>query len=556
MLTKKVKFGTEVSRELLIGIKILHDAVVTTMGVGGRNVMFNREDGLAQVTKDGVTVAKSITHLENPIQNFGARVVKHSAIRTGETAGDGTTTSTLLSYHLINEAMSLIEKGSNVVQVQKGIEKASKLVLEKLNTLKTEVNKENSTEVLTKIATLSSNGDDEVAKLIVSAIEKVGRSGIVSVTPSKYEDVRMETVVGTRFNKGWLSENFINNGERLSSELTKPIIVICDKDVSNPQSVAPILNFAYQNGRDVLFMAKSFSGGAMATIIQNATQGVVKICAVELPDFKDGLKENVRDLCTITGATLISLDTGLDMVNFEPSWAGSAESVSVTKSNTTIVDGSGKIEDIKQRAEIIRNEIDRTESSFGKNSLRSRLMNLLGGVCNIHIGGRTKMEAEERYDRAEDALKATYCALDEGILMGGGVALLRTEKLINFDDTTIFTNKHQIMGANILKNILTKPFEQIMRNVGYEEREIYALIYQVENRENVWDVFDPLNDKIVNGFDAGIIDPFKVTKTALENAVSVCGTIITTDCIIEEHYQQTNDSKMAGIADLLASLQG
>lgn len=555
MLTKRVKFGNEVSRELLKGIAILHDAVVTTMGVGGRNVMFNREDGLAQVTKDGVTVAKSITHLENPIQNFGARVVKHSAIRTGEIAGDGTTTSTLLSYHLINEAMTLIEKGSNVVQVQKGIEKASKLILDKLAELKIDVNQQNSTEVLTKIATLSSNGDVDVAKLIVSAIDKVGRSGIVSVTPSKYEDIRMETVVGTRFNKGWLSENFINNGDKLSSELTKPLIIICDKEVSNPQSIAPVLQYAYNNGRDILFMAKNFSGGAMATIIQNATQGVVKICAVELPDFKEGSKEVVRDLCAITGATLISLDTGLDMINFHPEWAGSAESVSITKSATTIVNGNGEFGDIELRANIIRKEIELTESTHNKMLLHSRLMNLLGGVCNIHIGGRTKMEAEERYDRAEDALKATYCALDDGILMGGGVALLHTENMVNFKDDTIFTNKHQLMGANIVKNVLTKPFEQILRNVGYEEREIYDLIYQIKHQENKWNVFDPLNDMITDGFDAGIIDPYKVTKTALENAVSVCGTIITTDCIIEEHYHTNDNSKLSGIADLLSSLQ-
>lgn len=553
MLKKEVKFGTDVSRELLSGIKKLHDAVVVTMGVGGRNVMFNREDGMVQVTKDGVTVAKSITHLANPTENFGARVVKHSAIRTGEIAGDGTTTSTLLSYHLINEALKLIEKGSNVVQVQKGIEKASKLVLEKLCEFKLDITQENSTSVLTKIATLSSNGDVEVANLIVKAIEEVGRNGIVSVTPSKYEDVRMEHVIGTRFSKGWLSENFINNGEKLSSELIKPIIVICDKEVSNPQSITPVLQFAYSSGRDVLFMAKSFSGGAMATIIQNATQGIVKMCAVELPDFREGSKEIVRDLCAITGATLISLDTGFDMVDFEPDWVGGAESISITKSTTTIVNGFGDMDDIKLRVDIIRKEIDLTDSAFGKNMLHNRLMNLIGGVCNIHIGGKTKIEAEERYDRAEDALKATYCALDEGILMGGGVALMITENMIDFNDEHIFVNKHQRMGANVVKNVLSKPFEQIMRNVGYEEREIYGLIHRVINTNNNWDVFDPLNDKIVDGYEAGIIDPYKVTRTALENAVSVCGTIITTECVIEEHHE--SNSNMNSITDLLAQLQ-
>lgn len=555
MLKKEVKFGTEVSRNLLQGVKILHDAVVTTMGVGGKNVMFNREDGLAQVTKDGVTVAKSITHLAHPIQNFGARVVKHSAIRTGEIAGDGTTTSTLLSYHLINEAMTLIEKGSNVVQVQKGIEKASKLVLDNLSKLKLEVTKENSSEVLTKVATLSANGDEEVAKLIVTAIEEVGRTGIVSVTPSKYEDVRLESVYGTRINKGWLSENFINNGEKLSSELVKPMIVITDKDISNAQSVTAVLQYAYNMGRNVLFLAKSFSGGAMGTLIQNATQNVVGICAVELPDFREGSLETIHDLCAITGATLISDTTGIDMLNFVPEMAGEAEKVSVTKSVTTIVDGKGKEEAILQRVDIIRKDIDLTESTFGKNLLQIRLMNLIGGVCNIHIGGKTKMEAEERYDRAEDALKATYCALDEGILMGGGVALLRTNKMVNFKDSAIFENKHQLMGANIVKNVLSKPFEQILRNAGYEEREIYSLIHTIENDELVWNVFDPLNDKIVDGYEAGIIDPYKVTKTALENAVSVCGTIITTDCVIEEHYEANNASKMNGIADLLTQLQ-
>ena len=544
MIKKNVKFGADVSKDLLKGIKILHDAVVTTMGVSGKNVMFNDEDGLVRITKDGVTVAKNVSNLENVIQDFGARVVKHSAVRTSEIAGDGTTTATLLSYHLIEQAMSSIDKGANVVQVQKGIEKASKLVLDKLSTMKKEITSENSNEVLTKVATLSSNGDVEVAKMIVKAIEEVGQTGIVTVTPSKYENIRMEQVIGTKWNKGWLSENFINNGERLSCDLRNPIVVVSDKDISNPQSVGIILQYAYKADRDVLFVAKSFGGGAMATLIKNAAQGVIRMCAVETPYFRENHIELLQDICAITGATLISSLTGKDMIDFIPEWLGNAESISVTKSHTTIIDGGGKEADIMLRVELIRQEIALTEASHGKDVLYKRLSNLIGGMCNILIGGKTKMESDERYDRAEDALKATYCALEEGILMGGGVALLKTKHLLNFKDETIFTNKHQLMGANIVKNVLTKPFEQILRNAGYEEEEIYALINTIKLDTNDWNVFDPLNDKIVDAYEFGIIDPYKVTRTALENAVSVCGTIITTDCIIEEKFEQNMSNDM------------
>lgn len=544
MIKKNVKFGADVSKELLKGIKILHDAVVTTMGVSGKNVMFNDEDGLVRITKDGVTVAKNVSHLENTIQDFGARVVKHSAVRTSETAGDGTTTATLLSYHLIQQAMLSIDKGANVVQVQKGIEKASKLVLDKLSTMKKEITAENSNEVLTKVATLSSNGDTVVAKMIVKAIDDVGQSGIVTVTPTKYEDVRMEQVIGTRWNKGWLSENFINNGQKLSSDLDNPIIVISDKDISNPKSIGVVLQYAFDVNRPVLFIAKSFGGGAMATLIQNASQGVIRICAVEAPPFRENNIEMLQDICTITGATLISALTGKDLIDFDTDWIGQAESVSVTKSHTTIVDGKGKADAIKLRVDMIRQEISLTEAFHGKDALYKRLSNLIGGICNIMIGGKTKMESDERYDRAEDALKATYCALEEGILMGGGVALLKTKHRLDFKDDTIFTNKHQLMGADIVKNVLTKPFEQILRNGGYEEEEIFSLINTIRLDENDWNVFDPLSDKIVDGYEFGIIDPYKVTRTALENAVSVCGTIITTDCIIEEKFEPNMSNDM------------
>jgi chaperonin GroEL len=545
MLKKNVKFGTDVSKNLLQGVKILHDAVVATMGVSGKNVMFNDESGLVKITKDGVTVAKNISHLEDAVQDFGARVVKHSAIRTSETAGDGTTTATLLSYHLIKEAMSLIDNGSNVVQVQKGIEKASKMVLNELFTMKKEITSDNSNEMLTKVATLSSNGDTEVAKMIVTGIETVGQTGIVTVSPSKYENVRMEEVTGTRWEKGWLSENFINNGQKISCELNNPIIVVSDKDISNAQSIAVILQHAYNADRSILFIAKSFSGGAMATLIKNASQGVIKLCAVEVPPFRENNLEFLQDICAVTGATLISAIMGKDMVDFTPEWLGEAESVSVTKSTTTIIDGKGNVEEITKRVNLIRQEIENTESTLGKNLLYSRLSNLIGTVCNILIGGKTKMESDERYDRAEDALKATYCALEEGILMGGGVALLKTKNRLNFKDETIFTNKHQLMGADVVKKILTKPFEQILRNAGYEFEEIYGLINLIKDDKNDWNVFDPLSDKIVDGYEFGIIDPYKVTRTALENAVSVCGTIITTDCVIEEKFEQQPNDMLA-----------
>ena len=521
---KKVEFGKEARANLLTGIDILADAVVSTLGPNGRNVVLGKGIIEApQSTKDGVTVAKSIV-LKEPNQELGVQLIKWAAIKTADRAGDGTTTSTLLARDMIKDGVVALDNAENAVQIKRDIDKAVKNVISELKNISEDIEDENQLE---QIATVSANNDNEVGKLIATAIEKVGQQGVVHIESSRTGDNFIETVEGMQFGRGYKSPYFVTNNDDMTAVLENPAILIVDGRLSSVKELLPILEAVGDQGKSLLIIAEDIDNEALATLIVNKMRGTLSVCAVKAPDFGDRRKVVLEDIAITTGGTVFSKDKGMKLDKFSWDWFGEARVVTVEKEQTTIVDGKGEAESIEKRISEIEKQIDKANTPYEIEQLQNRLAKFVGGVAIIHVGGFTETEMNERKDRVDDALHATKAAIEEGVLPGGGVALLYARESIKNSNTT---------GGQIVYKACGKPFEQILVNAGYDktDAQVMGKYKLVDSGNDHWAGIDIDKGKVIDYKEAGVIDPTKVTRLALQNAASVAGTVLLTECTITE----------------------
>ena len=526
-MSKIINTGGESREKLLNGVNQLANAVVSTLGPNGRNVVIAQPGGMnPSSTKDGVTVAKSV-ELEDPVENMGAQIVKQAAIKTADKAGDGTTTSTLLTKELLTEGMKHLSAGNrNAVSIKRGMDKAAKAIVNQLKSLSTDISSEDQIE---QVATISSNNDPEIGKLIATAMDKVGREGVVTVEESKTNETTLETVEGMQFDRGYKSPYFVTNNSTMQASLEDPYILLYDGKINQVKELLPILESVSQQNKPLLIVAEDIDGEALAAMIVNKMRGILKCCAVKAPDFGERRTHILEDMAILTGGTVISKQKGmrLDKITFEQ--LGTSRGVTVEKDKTTIVDGAGTEEAIVERLEEIKDQIDRAESAYATEALQNRLAKMAGGVAIINVGGFTETEMKEKKDRVDDALHATRAAIDEGIVPGGGVALLNAKENILLGEIDTDDDSDEELGVDILMNAIEKPFTQILLNAGITK--YHSILSKVET-DNNGTGFNIKTSEFVNMITEGIIDPTKVTRTALENAVSVAGTMLITECTI------------------------
>ena len=538
-MSKIIETGSDSRAKLLKGVNKLANAVVTTLGPNGRNVVIAQQGGnLPQSTKDGVTVAKTVT-LKDPVENLGAQMVKQAAIKTGDNAGDGTTTATLLAKELISEGINHLSQKHNAVAIKRGMDKTTKEIVKYLKEMSTDISSEDQ---IKQVATISANNDKEVGDLIAAAIDKVGLEGVVTVEESKSYETTLETVEGMQFDRGYKSPYFVTDNSTMQSQLDDPYILLYDGKISAVKELLPILEGVSQQNKSMLIIAEDIDGEALAAMIVNKMRGILKCCAVKAPDFGERRTHILEDIATLTGGTVISKQKGmrLDKTTFDQ--LGTCRGVTIEKEKTTIIDGNGTEEKITARLEEIKDQIDRAESNYAVEQLQNRLAKMAGGVAVINVGGFTETEMKERKDRVDDALHATRAALDEGIVPGGGVALLKAKsKFITSKDM----DKDELLGSEILLKAIEKPFIQILLNAGLDK---YHNI--LSNVENDFLGYNIQTKAYVDMIEEGIIDPTKVTRTALENAVSVAGTMLITECTIvddPEDDKETDPMSMMGM---------
>jgi chaperonin GroEL len=519
-MSKQVILGSDARTNLVKGIDILADAVVSTLGPNGRNVVIANEQGAPQSTKDGVTVAKSIT-LSDPNQELGVQLVKQAAIKTAEKAGDGTTTSTLLAREMIKGGLSALNNSENAVQIKRDIDSTVELVVQNLrNNVSEDISSEDQLE---QIATISANNDPETGKLIATAIEKVGMEGVVHIEESRTGETYLETVEGMQFDRGYKSPYFVTNNNTMSATLDNPLILIVDGKLTQVKELLPVLEGVSNQAKSLLIIAEDIDQEALATLIVNKMRGTMKVCAVKAPDFGDRRKLILDDIAVTTGGQVFSKDKGMKFDKFSWEWFGEARTVTVEKEQTTIVDGKGSTELIETRIEELQQQINTASTPFEIEKLQERLAKFVGGVAIIHVGGNTETEMKEKKDRVDDALHATKAAIQEGIVPGGGMALLYASSGIKADS----------IGAQIVVEACAKPFNQILTNAGYTEVRGQILADNLVNSGNdVWAGYNIKTDEVVNMKEVGIIDPTKVSRTALQNAASVAGTVLLTECTI------------------------
>jgi chaperonin GroEL len=536
-MSKRIEFGAEARKKLVKGIDTLADAVVATLGPNGRNVVYI-ENGMVVSTKDGVSVAKQIGSLEDPIEDLGAQMVKQAAIKTADHAGDGTTTSTLLARELVKGGLTKLNEGANAVEIKRGIDAGVKQVLK---TLKDNSEKISSEEQLEQIATISANNDPEVGKLISRAMEKVGREGVVYIEESKTDETYLEVVEGMQFDRGYKSPYFVTNNGNMSTLLTDAYILIADHRFTQVKELLPILEGVSQKGKSLLIIAEDIDGEALATLIVNKMRGTLKVCAVKAPDFGERRKLILEDIAVLTGGTVFDKDKAMKLDKFNWEWFGEARTVTVTKEQTTIVDGNGSEEAITKRAEDLTSQIEKAATPFEMEKLQERLSKFVGGVALVHVGGNTETEMKEKKDRVDDALHATQCALEDGIVPGGGSALLYAREGITY---TKDVSDDFNYGKTLVYKACGKPFEVILKNAGYEERDMYPINLEIGKAEGTWSGYNIKTEAIVDMKEAGIIDPHKVTKNALINAASIAGTILLTECTIVDNPEDKKESGM------------
>jgi chaperonin GroEL len=521
-MARDIKFDIEARDGLKRGVDELANAVKVTLGPKGRNVIIGKSFGAPQVTKDGVSVAKEV-ELEDELENMGAQMVKEVASKTNDLAGDGTTTATVLAQAIVKEGLKNVAAGANPMDLKRGIDKAVEAIVANLDKQSQKVG--NSSEKIQQVASISANNDSTIGELIAEAFGKVGKEGVITVEEAKGTDTYVDVVEGMQFDRGYLSPYFVTDADKMIADLENPYILLFDKKISNLQEILPILEPVAQSGRPLLIIAEDVEGQALATLVVNKLRGGLKIAAVKAPGFGDRRKAMLEDIAILTGGTVISEERGFSLENADLSMLGTAETVTVDKDNTTIVNGNGKAADIKARVNQIKAQIETTTSDYDKEKLQERLAKLAGGVAVLYVGAASEVEMKEKKDRVDDALHATRAAVEEGIVAGGGVAFVRAKKVLekittdNLDETT---------GVQIVNRAIESPLRTIVENAGGEGSVVINKV--LEGKKDFG--YDAKSETYVNMLDAGIIDPKKVTRIALENAASVAGMILTTECAL------------------------
>ena len=535
-MAKDIKFNIEAREQMKKGVDQLANAVKVTLGPKGRNVLLEKKFGAPQITKDGVTVAKEV-ELADPFQNAGAQLVKSVASKTGDDAGDGTTTATVLAQAIVREGLKNVAAGANPMDLKRGIDKAVAAVVENIKSQAEQVGSDY--QKIEQVATVSANNDPEIGKLLADAMQKVSKDGVITIEEAKGRDTTIGVVEGMQFDRGYLSAYFVTNPEKMECEMENPYILIYDKKISNLKDFLPILEPAVQTGRPLLVIAEDVDSEALTTLVVNRLRTQLKICAVKAPGFGDRRKAMLQDIATLTGAIVISEDTGLKLEQATLEMLGSCDKVTITKDNTTIVSGHGDPQLIKDRVAQIKNELENTTSSYDKEKLQERLAKLSGGVAVLYVGAPSEVEMKEKKDRVDDALCATRAAIEEGIIPGGGVAYIRAQKALeglkgcNADETT---------GIQIVRRAIEEPLRQIVENAGLEGSVVINNVRQGEGDYG----YNAREDCYENMKKSGIIDPAKVTRVALENAASIAGMFLTTECVICEAKEEKPEAPMGG----------
>jgi len=536
MAAKDVKFGADARDRMLRGIDILADAVQVTLGPKGRNVVLDKSFGAPRSTKDGVTVAKEI-ELADKFENMGAQMVREVASKTNDIAGDGTTTATVLARAIVREGSKSVAAGMNPMDLKRGIEKAVEAVVADL---KKRSKKVKSNEEIGQVGTISANGDKEVGDMIAKAMAKVGNEGVITVEEAKSLATELDVVEGMQFDRGYISPYFITNPDKMVAELNDALILIHEKKLTSLQPMLPVLEAVVQSGRPLLIIAEEIEGEALATLVVNKLRGGLKVAAVKAPGFGDRRKAMLEDIAVVTGGQVISEDLGIKLENVKLDMLGKAKTVKIDKDNTTIIDGAGKKTDIQARVAQIKTQIEETTSDYDKEKLQERLAKLAGGVAVIRVGGATEVEVKERKDRVDDALNATKAAVEEGIIPGGGTALLYAAKALK--DLT-GDNEDQTQGIAIVRRAIQYPIRIIVSNAGQEASIIVGKL--LEQKSNTYG-YDAQGEKYVDFIEAGIVDPTKVVRVALQNAASVAGLLITTEAMITDRPKKDAGPAMPG----------
>jgi len=524
MPAKEIKFSTDARTRMLAGIDILTDAVRITLGPKGRNVILDKSFGAPRITKDGVTVAKEI-ELADKFENMGAQMVREVASKTNDEAGDGTTTATVLAHSIVREGAKSVAAGMNPMDLKRGVDIAVKTVVEALKKASKRVS---TSAEISQVGTISANGDTEVGELIAEAMEKVGNEGVITVEEAKGLETELEVVEGMLFDRGYTSPYFITNAEKMNCEMENPYILIHESKLSGLQPLLPLLEQVVQSGRPLLVIAEDIEGEALATLVVNKLRGGMKVAAVKAPGFGDRRKAMLEDLAVLTSGQVVSEDLGIKLENVTMDMLGSAKKVIITKEETTVVEGAGKKKEIEGRCHQIRSQIEETSSDYDKEKLQERLAKLAGGVAVIRVGGATEIEVKERRDRVDDALNSTRAAVEEGVVPGGGAALLYAAKSL---DKLNVADADQRVGIDIIRRSLQTPLRQIAENAGEDGAVVAGKLL---DRKDSTHGFDAQKGEYVNMIKAGIIDPTKVVRTALQDASSVAGLLITTEAMVAE----------------------
>ena len=521
-MAKQIKFDADARQKILAGVEKLSNAVTSTLGPSGRNVILDKKFGSPQITKDGVTVAKEI-ELPDPFENMGAQMVKEVASKTNDVAGDGTTTATLLAEAIYREGLKNLTAGANGMALKRGIDKATAAVTEAIAKLAKKVK---SADEIAQVATLSANGDEEIGKMISEAMDKVGKEGTITVEEAKTLESSLDVVEGMQFDKGYLSPYFVTNAESMECELENPFVLLFEKKISNLQDMLPLLQAVAKSGRPLMIIAEDVEGEALATLVVNKLRGTFQVCAVKAPGFGDRRKAILEDIAILTGGKLISEDIGIKLESVTVDMLGRAKKVVVDKDNTTIVEGLGKGADIKARVEQIKKQIEETTSDYDREKLQERLAKLAGGVALIKVGAATEAAMKEKKDRVDDALHATRAAVEEGIVPGGGVAYLRAQKAVEALDL----EGDEKVGANIIARAIEAPLRKLVDNAGLEAALVIANVKKATGTNG----YNVRTGEYCDLLKAGVVDPAKVTRSALQNAASIAGLLLTTDCMVTD----------------------
>ena len=521
-MAKQIKFDADARQKILAGVEKLSNAVTSTLGPSGRNVILDKKFGSPQITKDGVTVAKEI-ELPDPFENMGAQMVKEVASKTNDVAGDGTTTATLLAEAIYREGLKNLTAGANGMALKRGIDKATAAVTDAIAKLSKKVK---SADEIAQVATLSANGDEEIGKMISEAMDKVGKEGTITVEEAKTLESSLDVVEGMQFDKGYLSPYFVTNAESMECELENPFVLLFEKKISNLQDMLPLLQAVAKSGRPLMIIAEDVEGEALATLVVNKLRGTFQVCAVKAPGFGDRRKAILEDIAILTGGKLISEDIGIKLESVTVDMLGRARKVVVDKDNTTIVEGLGKGADIKARVEQIKKQIEETTSDYDREKLQERLAKLAGGVALIKVGAATEAAMKEKKDRVDDALHATRAAVEEGIVPGGGVAYLRAQKAVE----ALELEGDEKVGANIIARAIEAPLRKLVDNAGLEAALVIANVKKATGTNG----YNVRTGEYCDLLKAGVVDPAKVTRSALQNAASIAGLLLTTDCMVTD----------------------